>query len=335
MAKRKRSAALFEVFHAQRQAPVRSAASSRAGRWWFRSKEEPAEKVAIDPNDPTSRPLASPLLAPRLAALEPQPAVAVAAPAVRTVEHQSDKQLSPETDEDAPARAISFTDDRRELLIRMRTSSAVITAFGLMVALGLAYVLGRHAGSNEADSQNPVADNNTVIVDDPHTKVIQAKALDVPRRPAKPSATPAFYPPPVADDQPREPRESHARDRENAPSANDVNGISPVTPNETAVADGPRVIGLNYVLVGTYPTMAGATEARDFLVKNGIRCTIEKAPPGFSVDPSWLGVISTRGFERVHTPECEAFKRQIEKVGEKFATKQQLKRFTPVLFKLK
>jgi hypothetical protein len=87
--------------------------------------------------------------------------------------------------------------------------------------------------------------------------------------------------------------------------------------------------------VQTYPNQESAIEARDFLLKNGVSCTVEKAPPGFAVDPTWYAVVSTKGFEHIHTPECENVRHQIEKVGEKFAGNGKFKRFAPTLFKLK
>ncbi len=90
------------------------------------------------------------------------------------------------------------------------------------------------------------------------------------------------------------------------------------------------MIGVNYVIVQSYPRIENANEARDFLTRNGIPCTVEKAPAGWP--STWFSVVSTRGFEHVHTPECETFKHQIEKLGRQFANRGQFKHFSPQLY---
>jgi len=133
---------------------------------------------------------------------------------------------------------------------------------------------------------------------------------------------------------------SHAYDRDAGPAllqANSAQGMHLVPPTaDGALADDvPRTIGVNYVIAQSYPNQQQATDAHDFLVKSGIPCTVEKGPPGWVANPNWYSVVTLRGFEHIHTPECEAFKHQIEKLGDKFAGNGKFKRFDPFLYSWK
>ena len=96
-----------------------------------------------------------------------------------------------------------------------------------------------------------------------------------------------------------------------------------------------RSIGLNYILVQSYPNEKLATEARDFLLKSGVMCTVEKGPKDWASDPNWCSVITTAGYLHIHSPEYEAASRTITALGEQFAGKKSFKRFEPHAYKWK
>jgi hypothetical protein len=190
--------------------------------------------------------------------------------------------------------------------------------------------MGRRAADNQvARLQTQLADARAAVAD------LRPSALDLPRHAGSRLAgsSSALRPAPqrVAPDD--------SRSREQAlPVANSVHDIEPVPAPDVTQVDGPRVIGLNYLLIQSYPNQAGAEEAHDFLVSNGVACTVEKVPPGFYCpDPSWMAVITSRGFDReqLHTPEYEDFKHQLEKLGDKFAGNGKFKRFSLQVYKLK
>ncbi len=329
MAKRKNAAALFEVFNDNR------GASNRARpRWsrWFAGRAAPGA-TAVDPNDPTTMPIKSPLIAPvapRIAAVEAMPV------AVATAPSHDPTVASPVAQQSVTASAaphgsgrFHLDPDTREVTMRLPFTHVVVTAFAILLTFAMCYVVGRRTGAASVQMAKaaPVEQN-----DDPLSQPVQPKALDVRR--STPAATPTPTPrPSAALTQQQSTSAVLARDHESAPMANSVRGLATIP--KPPPADGPRIIGLNYWLVQTYPTQEGAVEARDFLLKNGVSCTVEKAPPGFAIEPTWYAVISTKGFEHIHTPECDAVKHQIEKVGDKFAGSGKFKRFAPQLFKLK
>jgi hypothetical protein len=349
MAKRKRAAALFEVFH-ETKSPSRSSSASRGYGWWFKGRAQTAEVEPtedFDPRDPTTMSIRSPLLAPRIAAVEamvPVPAPKPpATPQPATAQRPVTQYKSePSTEAHEPLAVVPsrpgvvgllsrfrLDRDTREVTMRLPLNAVAIGAFGLVLCIGLAYVMGRHGRNREAIPVAAVTDDN----EDSQTEDLRPDALDVARHPSHVSvkdAPAALVKPPahlMSDD-------AHYHDRDSLPEANTVHGITPIAPP----ADGPRIIGLNYLLIQNYPNQASATEARDFLVQNGIACTVEKVPPGFFCpDPNWMSVITSRGFDReaLRSPEYDAFKRQIEKLGDKFAGNGKFKRFSLQVYKLK
>jgi hypothetical protein len=347
MAKRKNTAALFEVFHDTRS-PA-SAASPMASvlsgiRSWFAARGGRAVTAASDPNDPTTMPMKSPLIAPRQAPVEaaasaPAPAPQPAAPrmdaasdAVQTPAHASDQSSpasaaasnAPADFRSQPTRHSHFRFDgaRRELTLRLRLNTAAVTCFGILLTVALAYVLGRRAGTRPAVL---AAAQQT----DARGTEIRPAALDIPRHvahaPAAGAGATGIKPPRLVD----------ARDHEK-PMANVPHGLPPaappISPSAPAVG-GKRIVGLNYYIIQDSPSEAGAIDARDFFVKNGIPCTAEKMPPGFN--QNLYAVISAQGFEHLSGPECDALKRQVVKVQGLYSPNNRNKRFSPVAFKQK
>ena len=123
-----------------------------------------------------------------------------------------------------------------------------------------------------------------------------------------------------------------------APSAAPLRTNDPATvlPSNNGIdTNQARSIGLNYILVQSYPNEKLATEARDFLVKSGVPCTVEKGPKDWASDPSWCSVITTAGYAHIHSPEYESAARNITTLGGQFAGKAKFKRFEPHAYKWK
>jgi hypothetical protein len=113
---------------------------------------------------------------------------------------------------------------------------------------------------------------------------------------------------------------------------NPANGNGTSSNNATPLPpDGKRMVGLNYVVVQSYPDEKGAEEARDVLIKAGIPATIEQKLRGFHT--TWYTVVGTEGFNRVKSAEFTAYIKKIEKVSDSFAKKKSFKAFTPLPYK--
>ncbi|HET6246606.1 MAG TPA: hypothetical protein VFE47_02820 [Tepidisphaeraceae bacterium] len=357
MAKRKHAAALFEVFHNSNKPTSRPAPSapSRGYGWWFKGRIPSAadadEPQAFDENDPTTMTIRSPLLAPRIAAVEAmEPPAAPVKPEPPKLKIKPAAVFKPEPPVESPEPAVPIREpadraeaydgparfhldrERREITLRLPFNGALIAACGLFLCVGVAYVAGRHIGSKE--KAGPAV--ATAPVDQARPEV-RSSVLEVPRHPSRvATATPAAAPINRVAPRPTIADESRYHDRDSAPMANNVHGLTSLTP-QTQATVGPRIIGLNYVLIQNYPNKESAAEARDFLVQNGIDCTIEKVPSGYLNDPTWVSVISTRGFtrEELHAAEYTAFRKKIEKASEKFAGSGKFKRFAILTYQLK
>lgn len=383
MARNKHSAALFEVFHGTNQADHRGASALRTPRWWFKGGDKSqAAAGTSDPNDPTAgAKLTSPLLAPRLAAVEesaeqarlaasklaavgtsslhsptlaasttgggdasnplasnsptiatppapmehPTSAAAPAPPSPRSARDIADPTRRPALSGHAARRPFVLDRHSREVSIHLQFSTAVAIAFGLMLTIAVTYVIGRRTGSkSELPASAPLAatDDTRAESSSPAAAAssVQPGALEVNHRPAV--AVPG-------NSRPLRVIGDEGSDRDAAsPEANSVHGLS-TDPEPPARSDLPRIIGLNYIIVQSYRNEQGAIEARDFLIKNGVPCTAEKAPPTWAANPNWYCVVTTRGFEHIRTADYINFRKQIEKLGEKFANSGQFKHFEP------
>jgi hypothetical protein len=94
---------------------------------------------------------------------------------------------------------------------------------------------------------------------------------------------------------------------------------------------GERVVNLHYVLMQSYFDEKTAEEARDFLNKNGIACTIERGVKGWRSD--FYQVIGLQGFPRASGEAYLAYRQQVEKLGEAFSPHSKYKRFAPEAIK--
>ena len=100
----------------------------------------------------------------------------------------------------------------------------------------------------------------------------------------------------------------------NVPGPATAEAVATTPPNEVRpsgpVADGSnRIVGMNYVIIQSYPDEKRATDARDALVKGGIDCTVVKNHP---FAPKWYSVIGTRGFSRTNTQEYQDYIRKLD-----------------------
>ena len=342
MAKGKHSPALFEVVHGKKRFD-RTAANLRTPKWWFKGRHRgPAAPVMdvgeppafADEADPTLRGLPSPTADPAPERVsESLPERTVEAP---PADYESALDSPTDYATPHPARRNSAVQlvvdrERQELFVRVRYTAAIISAFALVVVVALAYMGGRHFGRGPATAL--ASRSSREIATGPVEKGVLdvgthsgARAVVVPpagtgggtapgaggvsAQPAPTRPAEATFVPHVTSTTPRQP----------APSA-------PVKPPD--IENGRRIVGKQYVVVQSY---AGdqqklAEEARDFLLKNGVPCTIEKGIAGWP--QNWHTVVGTAGFDRASGAQFEGYRERIIQVGKDFAGKSAWKQFDP------
>lgn len=297
MAKGKRAAALFEVIHrdVRYQSPVRNHRTPLA---WLRDRlasrttsTATATMVTEDANDPTLRP--HPLLRGGLGMHEMDtgdrlPAAVALAPA----------KPAPAAMPARPAEPAVRVDRARQILrFSLTYTSAGIAAFALLVALSLAYYLGRGSGTAARVAT---------------TGVTTEQLRDGPSNPA------------VLD----------VGSGATSTIANQVapaRSVTPLPPPPAANATGERIVGMNYVIVQSYPREEDAREAAQILLQHGVPVSVVK---GTAFAPRWHSVVGMKPFDHLsNNPEYAAYVKQIKQISDKFAGNSRFKKFEPRPYK--
>jgi hypothetical protein len=281
MATQRRSTALFEVINRGQRSGNTGALSTP--KWWFKSKVASSSAVAPPAH---SAPAASTAASPHSA---------------------SDAGSQYFRSRNRSAIHFDFDRDRQEITINMRYTTAIVSAFAILVAVGLAYTVGRRIATGPTLAYASLSTDQLLhIPADP-------SAMDVRQQTSSPTPAPAGV--------------SHF-----APlsAAGDGTAIAPapVASRTSMEINQPRSVGLNYIIVQSYNTEKLADEARDFLIKNNVPCTVEKISNFFTV-------ISSTGYSHIHSPEFENAIRNITALGEQFGGKTKFKRFDPYGYKWK
>jgi hypothetical protein len=205
--------------------------------------------------------------------------------------------------------------DRDRQLISLRVSyvSAIVSGFALIVVLLLVFVIGKRVGRSVVPAA--VVSSEDLKKYPPYPQV-----LDVRQGASRPALMAVASEPGVAA----------VADTSGAEGA----GTPVAAP--LVVHDVKRQVGLNYVVVQSYPAEKDANEARDLLIKHGVNCTVEKPPEALRLPDKWFSVIGTAGFERISTREWENYIASIGAVSTKFeatgktAGASKFKRFQPL-----
>ncbi len=85
----------------------------------------------------------------------------------------------------------------------------------------------------------------------------------------------------------------------------------------------PRTVGLNYVIMQSFPDLEGATRLAEALQARGIEVTVEQGLTGWVSNPAWYTVVGTAGFERLsgnvayqrYRDRLEAVATELERAG--------------------
>jgi len=115
----------------------------------------------------------------------------------------------------------------------------------------------------------------------------------------------------------------------------DVQQASSKTPPSAVTSNllaqpGARIVNMHYVLMQSYFEEKDAIDARDYLSKNGIPCTIERHVKGWR--PDLYLVVGLQGFARASGSEYLKYRNSIIELGAKFS-KSKFKRFQPQAIK--
>jgi hypothetical protein len=293
MAKGKQSVALFEVIQANKSS--RSENSLRTPKWWFKRRSGGEESSSTEQknigNDSRSLP------APASPARVDGDGINANVPAPRT-----------------PGVDLKLDSDRQRIKFDISYTSAMVTAFAVMILLGLAFIIGRRVSTGPsiaaagATTEELLQGNASPAVLDvgktnsaPRPAAPEPQVLPVHRAEIAAPAAPA--PVPVA-----------------SPSA-------PADPRQ-------RTIGSNYVVVQGYPPeeKGMADEASAFLNANGVPVTVESSLP--RLRSGWYFVVGTTPFDRTSSdPNYRKYEAGIRTLSEKFAGNSKFKRFEPLGYK--
>ena len=309
MAKRRKHTALFEVFGSGNTSSSSGERSTgwglRAPAWFGRKGASDSSSDGFDAfssssssaeNDPTMSSTALERFSPRVVEDEPS---TPSRPGMRLSVDSSDQTIN---------LALSY-------------SSAAVAGFSLLVVVALAFVLGKHSGRGPLPL---LADRTTEQV---KKDLPRGDVLNVSSEPSLAGAINPEVSVPVPIPASRQPAP-----RSNVkPTWND-----PRPPSTLEVDDEKRTIGLNYVIVQSYPDKKDAEAARDLLVKRGILCTVEPTPANWFSNngAQWYSVIGIKGFSKIRdSEEFERYKASILEVSNEFAGRSRFKRFEPTAIK--
>jgi hypothetical protein len=303
--KRKR-AALFEVF--QNESPATSSGGGRNGSgwnlrapaWFGRGKSVEAESSLGS----------GPLIAPH------DPTDPTTTAIERFSAMGSDTDNAP-VGHSRPGVRVQVDSGDQTIKLVLSYSSAAVACFSFVVVLALAFVLGKHSGRGPLPL---LADRTT---DEVRKDAPRGDVLNVSAEPINPSQiTPVVNRP-----APGAAKQASAKQ----PTWND-----PKPPSTLTVDDEKRTIGLNYVIVQSYPEKKDADAARDLLVKHGTLCTVEPTPEKWFINngQQWYSVIGIKGFSKIRdSEEYDRYKATIMQISNEFAGKSRFKRFEPTPIK--
>jgi hypothetical protein len=280
MAKGKHSTALFEVIHNARR-PERAAQSLRTPKWWFKGR--PEGSGAAEPREATTT-VAEPEVVSE--PTPPPPARPAAAP--RSSRHPRSSAVH-----------VEFDRERQEITLRLRYTTAIVSAFSVCVLVALAYVVGRHISRGPQTASASDGQQISRLREQPP----QQGVTDLPHRhhaaPPQQASIPNDPPTRVIEQQPAS--------RSRGPATQAPAGV------ESRL---PRTVNLNYVVIQTYPRerLEAAQQARDTFIRNGIPCTIVSLESHRS---EWVQLVGAAGFQHIRGADYRNYVESITAVWEK------------------
>jgi hypothetical protein len=285
MAKKKRSAALFEVMVKQEQRRLpRPPGMFRTLYLWFknRPKAAPAPLVTsvVEREEAVER------------VITEAPPAPAPMPILREVEYVPPPRPQPTpVDEEQAPRPVRVQREGGWLALRMSYGTAMITAFAVATVVISAFLIGKRWQNRPQTVLAPTTSQEL------RRQAPRANLTDV-RRVSNPPAVQYTADPPELSNNV-------------ATTGTNVAGNAPAKPKD-------REVGLNYVMIQSYPEEKMAVAAAAALRQNGIDCTIERGVPGFFR----FGVVGQIGFSRIsNNPQLEAYLNKIRAISDSYAKK--------------
>lgn len=324
MAKGKRAAALFEVIQAAKE-NQKDPGSLKTPAWWFKRRpasQAPQVDQAVMCEVRTPAPQYPSDIVP-VEIVSPPPATPARAVAMRPAQAPMPSSsagygtgdmtgaFDDAEDIGAPPPASKMTVDPRRRMFNLQFTygSAAVAAFGLVVVMLLAFIIG------SALTRGPKTAGASISIEELQAGPALPEVLKVDdKTPRRDAAAP----------ENTAPRPRPATAAQNSPQ--------PVNPAPSSgnpqVIGAKRIVGMQYILVQSYPDEEDAQKASDLLTKNGVHCTVEKNIPGWG--SSWYCVVSTTGFERIKSnPQYDQFLKAIRDIGAQSGSSSKFKRFDP------
>lgn len=317
MAKRKRSTALFEVITKPQpyaRANDRPRAGTKlvasAGQWLKKQLHaDPAPRAALPVTVPAApmqaaAPSAFVAAQPTLTLVQTPPEHIAAAP---QLEDADEWHGSHESTPSLAKVSVAVDYEARQISLRMSYTTALIAAAALFIAVGLSVLLVQHFGRH-GDLLLAEKTTDKIRSGPPHSDV-----LSIQRFPSTP----------VTSINVIEGTSPNGTSPTNAPGPD--NRSAP----PSVAGDGKRYIGLNYVIVQSYPVAEEkmAKEAAALLNKEGISCTIETGVKGYLP----ITVVGLQGFDRQSSAPFKAYVQRIQQISAKLTTgNHSYKAFAPV-----
>ena len=205
-----------------------------------------------------------------------------------------------------PGVDLQLDPDHQQITFKVSYYSAIVTAFTVIVAIGLAFVVGRKM------SHGPIAATASPSSAELRSQPAHPEVLDLA------SAATA------------------SRTELITPSSDSAQLASIKTPTKLpAPADLQRVIGRQYVVIQIYPDKKSADDAAALLGKNNIPCTVENGLTGWATSKWWC-VVGTTGFDHIRgNAEYERYEAAVNRVSEQFAASSKFKKFEPRAYRWK
>ena len=252
--------------------------------------------------------VASPAAKPVAAVYTPVPTSAAADAARQVREELFAAQEAPAAepsfhapDYDKPYSVAAFDDDEPAAArgFQFTYTSAAVAAFAIVVAFGVAYVVGSHTRNGQLASAPPA-----------DAKVVRPDVMNVgPTAPEKPVVKNVDADDVVIDNS-----------RASLSNANDIS-LAGIGKPIAVPTDVKRVVGMHYVVLQSFPSDYDAKELVKYLAQNGVAATSERPLPGYA--PRWSSVITVRGFDHIkNNPALDAYINALTGVLKKYAAEQ-------------
>ena len=294
MAKRKNAAALFEVIHHDKRFTNRHATWSWPKiNWWPKRKQRAS---VIDDDAPRG-----PSLMTRVLSLVPP----------------------------VPRVGLESDPERQEIRFRLSYTAAVVSAFSLVVLIVLAFMIGRRGSRPGLPA---LADRST---EELRAGPAQPDVLDVHTGSGDGAGAMALASTDVPATPPTPSTAQQSGGAKLTNSQTTMQGVRPSHseprgPSTLMVTDAKRTVGLQYVVIQSYPPEEEkfAKAAVDLLNSNGVLCTLEN---GIPYAPRWICVVGVDGFNRTrNSPEYDQYIGKIRQIEAKAGGSSKfLKKFDP------